>query len=238
MVSKSLASITACLSDPVAESLVFCTSIVAAFTALNTTSNPIIASITVTPSVPGGCVGPDSTFTITVNPIPLVNSISDLTLCANILTNPINFNSGTIGTTFSWTNNTPSIGLAANGNGDITAFTALNTTSNPITATIAVTPTADGCVGPDITFDITVHPTPMADAVADATYCNTDAGAAINFNSATPGTTYDWAGTTDVGFGTAGTGNIGAYVATNTTAAPITPLNKSPTTPSINDIPK
>ena len=64
-----------------------------------------------------------------------------------------------------------SIGLAANGNGDIASFTGLNTTSNPVVAIITVTPTANGCVGPDSTFTITVNPTPLVNIIADQALC-------------------------------------------------------------------
>ena len=138
---------------------------IASFTALNSTPNPIVATITVTPFA-NGCQGPDSTFTITVNPIPQVDPLIDQTLCANTATNAANFTSATAGTTFDWVNDTPSIGLAANGTGDIASFTATNATSNPITATITVTPQgANGCIGPDSTFTITVNPTPQVDAL-------------------------------------------------------------------------
>ncbi len=62
-------------------------------------------------------------------------------------------------TTFNWTNDTPSIGLAASGSGNITAFTAVNTGSSPTIATITVTPMIDGCAGTPIQFTITVNPT-------------------------------------------------------------------------------
>lgn len=42
--------------------------------------------------------------------------------------------------TYTWTNNTPGIGLAASGSGNIASFTAINTGSTPITATLTVTP--------------------------------------------------------------------------------------------------
>jgi gliding motility-associated-like protein len=44
------------------------------------------------------------------------------------------------GNVYTWTNDTPSIGLAASGSGNIPSFTAINTGSAPVTATITVTP--------------------------------------------------------------------------------------------------
>ena len=62
-------------------------------------------------------------------------------------------------TVFNWTNDTPSIGLAASGTGSIPSFTAVNTGSTPMVATITVTPTIDGCAGTPVQFTITVNPT-------------------------------------------------------------------------------
>ncbi len=63
-------------------------------------------------------------------------------------------------TTFNWTNDAPSIGLASSGTGDIPSFTAVNTGSTPIVATITVTPSVNGCTGTPIQFTITVNPIP------------------------------------------------------------------------------
>lgn len=62
-------------------------------------------------------------------------------------------------TIFNWTNDTPSIGLSASGTGNIPSFTAVNTGSTPVVATITVTPMIDGCAGTPIQFTITVNPT-------------------------------------------------------------------------------
>ena len=75
-------------------------------------------------------------------------------LCNGTTTNAITFTGSVTGTTFSWTNNNTSIGLAAGGNGNIPAFTAINTANTQVVATITVTPTAAGCPGtPRIIYD-------------------------------------------------------------------------------------
>jgi len=48
------------------------------------------------------------------------------------------------GCRYKWVNNMPGIGLAASGTGNIPSFTAINTGSSPIIATITATPTANG----------------------------------------------------------------------------------------------
>ena len=195
---------------------------ITSFTSLNATTTPVIATITVTPTGPNGCAGPDSTFTITVNPIPLTSSVPDQAICANTTTTTVAFSSLTAGTTFDWVNDTPSIGLAATGTGDIASFTGLNTTALPVVATITVTPTANGCVGPDSTFAITVNPVPYTDEVADQTLCANTLTAAVTFTSATPTTTFTWTNDTpSIGLAAAGTGDIASFTGFNTTALPV-----------------
>jgi gliding motility-associated-like protein len=57
-------------------------------------------------------------------------------------TAPVNFPA--VGCTYKWTNNTPGIGLPASGVGNMGSFTAVNTTSSPVTATITATPVPTG----------------------------------------------------------------------------------------------
>src|SRR5439155_282868 len=118
---------------------------IASFIATNNGSTVVTATITVTPVMTYGslnCTGSSKTFTITVNPTATVNTVSNQFVCNGSPTTAINFSSPTTGGTivYNWTNNTPSIGLAASGSGNITAFTATNGGTAPVTATITVTP--------------------------------------------------------------------------------------------------
>jgi len=90
----------------------------------------------------GGFAGTPVPVTETINALPTVNTVSQQKLNNGQLTNAINF-TGT-GDTFNWVNDTPGIGLAASGTGDISAFTAVNTGSNPVAATISATPLSVG----------------------------------------------------------------------------------------------
>jgi YVTN family beta-propeller protein len=78
----------------------------------------------------------------TVNSLPTVNAVANQTVADSAATVAINF-SGT-GNTFSWTNDTPGIGLPANGYDNIAPFTAINNGSAPITATITAMPLSVG----------------------------------------------------------------------------------------------
>lgn len=205
---------------------------IAAFNAVNNGAAPVTATITVTPTA-NGCPGTSISFTITVNPTPVVDPIADQIVCNGDLTAQALFTSATAGTTFDWVNNDPSIGLAAAGTGDIAAFNAVNNGTTPVVATITVTPTANGCPGVSVDFTITVNPSPNVDPVADQTVCNGLLTTAVNFTGASPGTTFDWTNSnTDIGLGGSGSGNIPAFTATNATGVAIS--GTITVTPSLN----
>ncbi len=77
-----------------------------------------------------------------INAVPTVDKINGQVVNNGAPTAAVNF-AGTANT-FNWVNNTPSIGLAASGTGYIASFTAVNTGSTPVTATIKVTPSSNG----------------------------------------------------------------------------------------------
>lgn len=119
-----------------------------------TSVNAGIAAITnpVQLTVTSNGVNCTQTFTPTINPIPTVNDPADQTLCSGQQTTAINFSgNGVSGTTFNWSNNNTSIGLAANGSGNIAAFTA-----STGTATLTVTPTANSCNGNPQVFSFNI----------------------------------------------------------------------------------
>ncbi|MGZ8545484.1 MAG: T9SS type B sorting domain-containing protein [Flavisolibacter sp.] len=61
------------------------------------------------------------------------------------------------GASFSWTNSNPAIGLSASGTGNVPSFTAVNSGSVPVVATITITPTINGCAGTPYTYTITIN---------------------------------------------------------------------------------
>lgn len=89
-----------------------------------------------------GALGQNVTVSGVVNAIPVVNPVTSQMVNEGEITTAINF-TGT-GNTYSWTNNTPGIGLPASGTGNITAFTAVNNSASAVTATITVTPHTAG----------------------------------------------------------------------------------------------
>ena len=148
------------------------------FTPINATSAPVTATISLTPTA-NGCTGTAVTFTITVNPTATVVATADITRCAGATVPAINFTSATTGgtVTYSWTNDNPSVGIAASGTtSSIPSFTAANSACTDAVANIVVTPiyTNGGqtCNGTPDTFVVRVHPTPNATlAAANAELC-------------------------------------------------------------------
>jgi gliding motility-associated-like protein len=127
------------------------------FIATNTSNNPIVATITVTPTA-NGCEGLPVNYTITVNPTPTVTVPANLNYCSGDTVPAFTFVSNPVGGTFTWTNSNTAIGLAASGTGATPTFIATNTGSTAIVSTITVTPTVNGCEGTPVTFTITVNP--------------------------------------------------------------------------------
>jgi hypothetical protein len=99
----------------------------------------------------------------------------------------------------------------------------LNTTNAPITATITVTPSANGCTGTPVTYTITVNPIPTVNTNANEVVCNGAAVAAINFSSPVTGTSYAWTNNQpSIGLPAAGNSDINSFTGINNMNAPIT----------------
>ena len=134
----------------------------------NTTSQPQVSTITVTPELTfqgQTTTGPSETFTVTVNPSAQVNQVEDITVNSGEAVNEIIFStSNTSGTTtYYWTIDNISLGLPSSGSGNIQSFTAINASTTPIVGTITVIPTFTNggisCEGVyNMTFAITVNP--------------------------------------------------------------------------------
>jgi gliding motility-associated-like protein len=141
-------------------------------------------------AVTNECGTTNVTQPLYVNPTPIVNQPADIVVC-NTLTAPATvFTSPVAGVQYNWTNSNPAIGLAGSGNGNVPAFTAVNTGSSPIVATITVTPFSTTCSGPSKSFTITVNPTPPINAGPDQIICN--ATTATMAAVLAPGTTGQW----------------------------------------------
>jgi hypothetical protein len=129
------------------------------FTATNTGTTPIVSTITVTPKI-GTCSGATKTFTITVNPVPVVNTVPPKAVCSGGNVGKIEFETTISGVpvTYEWTNDNAATGLGLSGVGDIPAFTATtNTGTTAKVSNITVKPIIGDCEGTAKTFTLTVY---------------------------------------------------------------------------------
>jgi hypothetical protein len=100
-----------------------------------------------------GCTSSRIAVVATIKPNPTVSNPGNKTVCLGTSSPAINFSGSSTSSTYNWTNNNPSVGLAASGTGNITTFTP----SAAGTALITVTPTLNGCTGTSVSFSIIVN---------------------------------------------------------------------------------
>jgi gliding motility-associated-like protein len=118
-----------------------------------------------------GCSGTGSGV-VTVNPLPVMDPVSDISACVNANIPASNFNSNPLGANYTWINTNSIIGLPLGSNGNTPSFTANNPGSSAITANIEVTPTLNGCAGTPESYTITIHPDPTAFVSGGGIICN------------------------------------------------------------------
>ena len=192
--------------------------------------NPSITSATtaesgtydVTVTLAGGCTGTGQTIAV-VNPNPTVTVPSNITICNGATVSATAFTSTPAGATYTWTNSNTAIGLSAGGNGDVPTFTATNTGSTSISATISVTATLNGCTGIASTYTITVDPTPLvSNTPLSQTICNDGNTSLVTLTSNVSGATFNWTATATAG--------ITGFTASGTATIPVQTINNSGTT--------
>jgi gliding motility-associated-like protein len=170
--------------------------------AINNTATTLY---TFTPTA--GLCATTETMTITVNPTPVITAFpSNISYCTGDVVPASVFGGTPVGVTYSWTNTNPGIGLGATGTGNTPAFTVANATGLPITGTISVTPSANGCVGTPVSYTITVDPNLNATITPAGPYCVTSLP--VTLTAVDPGGV--WSGT---GITNPTTGNFDPLVA-------------------------
>ncbi|MCE2685925.1 MAG: gliding motility-associated C-terminal domain-containing protein [Cryomorphaceae bacterium] len=193
-----------------------------AFTAVNATTAAITTTYTLTVTNANGCTATDQ-VNVTVNVSPTLTAVNNQTVCNGAQTTAVTFANNLTGTTYAWTNNTASIGLVASGTGNIAAFTATNTGTAPVTATVSVTGTNAGCTSAPLTFTISVNPTPTVNNFTAQTVCAGSTNAAVVPAGTVTGTNYAWTNSnTTIGLAASGTGTIPSFTAVNAGATAVT----------------
>jgi len=158
---------------------------ISSFTATNSGSENITSIITVTPSA-NNCVGIEQSFSITVKPKPeILDSPEDQTYCNGQTTKIITLQSDVNGTKYNITGGS-GIGLANRTNvTEIPSFVAKTGS-----ATITITPKANGCPGDPVTYYILVNPTPTLSVnTASQSICS-EGTTAINLSGSAQ--SYSW----------------------------------------------
>jgi gliding motility-associated-like protein len=176
----SNAAVSGQTSNPITETL------------FNTTTSPVNVVYTITPSF-AGCPGTAFTYTVTVNPTPVVTSAATGGVCSGSLLS-YNITTTVAGANLTWAR--PAVtGIS---NPAVTAQTSnpivetlVNTTTNVVNVTYQIVTSFSGCTSQPFDYVVTVTPTPTVTSAATKTVCN---NTPLNYNitSGVTGTAFSW----------------------------------------------
>jgi uncharacterized protein (TIGR02145 family) len=166
-----------------------------------------------------GCPpGNPQSVVVTVNPTPHVNNNPpEKSICSGANTN-ITLTSTVTGTTYSWIAipSSPNLSGYSDNSGPMISQTLVNSGFTIETVTYQVTPTANGCTGPDSNYVVTVFPVPdLSNSPPSKAICNGQfTGVTLISNVA--GTQFTWTAT----------GSSGSVSGYSNNAIPTTTLNQ------------
>lgn len=144
---------------------------------------------------------------MTVNPSPVVSGFSNQTVCNGDSSVATNWSSSMSGTSYTWTNSNPAIGLPASGSGQIGKFLATNPGTTPIVGTITINSFAGGCSGVRRTFTITVPPSAVVRKPTTTRFCEGAASTLFLQTNPFSGTVVNWTNDNpSIGIAGSGTG--------------------------------
>jgi PKD repeat protein len=190
-----------------------------------TTDGTVIYTVTASAN---GCDGPEATFTVTVHPVPHITySQPNQEVCPGEPTLQVDFSSSVSEppiTTYHWTAAASDPGITGFDPEGFDAYISSQTIANSLTTqgwvTFTITPTANGCDGPDTTYTITVNPAPsVTNTPLEQTRCSGVPTTPVTLTANVSGTTFEWTATAsspDIeGFETTGTATIPQQTITN-----------------------
>jgi len=165
------------------------------------------------------CTLTNTCGTVTSNSLyPIIKTALDQvpaqTFCGGYTTTPVKLYGA------SWTNNNASIGLPANGTGDIPAFIAINNGPAPVTAIVTAIQT---CTTIDTAiFPIIINPVYITNPVVNQAVCAGDTTFTIYFSGPVTNTIFNWTSSnTSIGIPASGTDSIASFTGLNTGSTPI-----------------
>ncbi len=171
-------------------------------TLINTSTTIQTVVYAIIPVSSDGCIGNVYTYTVTINPSPIVAVAPTETVCSSAtLSHDLNDDVNNItGASFSW---------SAVDNPNVTGETTILSTTDNITDTLlntsgsiqtivyTIIPTSGGsCVGSVYTYEVTVNPEPVVFAIPSETICSrTPLAHNLNSDVNVTGTTFSWSAT-------------------------------------------
>ncbi|HPT01951.1 MAG TPA: PKD domain-containing protein [Bacteroidales bacterium] len=165
-----------------------------------------------------GCVTDPETYTVTVNQDPDVQvSPASSVICSGTSVNLV-LTSTIPGTTFSWTaSGTAGVSGYSAGNGNTISQAVSTAASVPGTVTYTITPTANGCAGTPVNYQVTVNPVPSVSNPSLAETICSGSSTAISITSNIAAATFTWTASGSAGITgySAGVGNIIAQTLDN-----------------------
>ena len=207
-------------------------------------TGPGYAALSACPTIPSATAAMSGNYTVTVlqnncqaqqiipvvvSPAPTVTAVTPISLCSGGTVPATTFVGTPATATFTWTNNQPSIGLAASGNGGLPSFTATNNSANPVVASISVVPHLGTCNGTASNFTITVSPAPTITVPASNVYCEGATVPAIPWTTSSATATIAWTNNnTGTGMGASGTGTIPSFTASPVNSQVISTITATP----------
>ena len=131
---------------------------------------------------------------------------------------------------FSWINTNTTIGLIGNGVGNLPTFTAVNSTLEPITSIVTITPSINGCSGASKSYTVTVNPLPIATPISNILVCAGVNINQINLTASSPttgtGTSFSWNGNNNAAIGlsinSGSTSPIPSFITSSTSSGLLT----------------
>lgn len=156
---------------------------------------------------------------ITVTPSPVITGHINDTICVGDSSDATNWMSSIAGTTYTWTNSNPAIGLPASGSGQIPKFQAPNFTGvpNQITGTITIRSFGGGCSGSPVTYNILVRRKPTIGLTGLSRFYCDGASGTLTVSTPAPGT-ISWTNDNPAtGIAASGANGFINFTATNTT---------------------